>query len=213
MKYSRLLLIATLVSSLGLPAAVRAQFNNGGASGSNYGIFGGGTSTSRASSGSGFGSSSGRSAGSGQSSFGQSSLGGFSQGAGGASLGASSGPSSLGSSRTVSPYLNLRGSGSNAAVNYFGVVRPQIQQDAMNSQISRSMQQNSNSLQQSNLKLGEQQEQMRQMFELNSANADISIGSQNIERAAQPGPRRRAADDANDYRSWAQRNKNQSPPE
>jgi len=207
MRYSRFLLTATLVGSLGLPAAARAQFN-GGTSDRNYGIFGGGTGANNPSNGSGFGASSGRGGISNQNSFG----GGFSQGAGVGSVGALAGPSGIGSSRTVSPYLNLRGSGGgNAAINYFGIVRPQIQQDAINGQISKSMQQSSNSLQQSNLKLREQEEQMRQMLELNSANGDI--GSQNQERTAQPGPRRRATDDANDYRNWAQRTKNQGPPE
>ncbi|HEV8063034.1 MAG TPA: hypothetical protein VGP68_24350, partial [Gemmataceae bacterium] len=110
----------------------------------------------------------------------------------------------VGSSPTLSPYLNMLRPGS-AAVNYYALVRPQVRQDAINTQ-------NTTSLQQTDRQLVEQQQRLRQEFDQNLANLDLLPGSQKPGTGGQATPRRRVNDDADaDFHDWASDFKQSSP--
>ncbi len=178
MKRLHLIATAVLAGSLGLPAVVQAQVGIAGSGASNYGIFGGGTNTGA------FGRSSG---------FGQSQSGGFS-GASSSSFGRSA--LGAGASPTLSPYLNMLRPGS-AAVNYYALVRPQVRQDAINTQTTTTMQQ-------TDRQLADQQQRLRQEVDQTLANADLSSGDQKAGTAGQAKPRRRVNDEADaDFHDWA----------
>jgi hypothetical protein len=179
MKNSRLLATAALAACLGVPAIANAQFNNGAPGSSGYGIFGGGTNGVS----------------------GQFGRGSFSQGSFGQGLGTAGGIGrtsavGLGASPTVSPYLNLLRPG-NAAVNYMSLVRPQIQQNAINTQYN-------NNFQQTDRLLLEQQRQTRQMIDPGLANADFQTDSRRPVPVAQSQARPRTAEPADsELRDWA----------
>jgi len=188
MKYSRLLATAALAACLGVPAVASAQFNNGVAGSSGYGIFGGGTNGASGSFGRG----------------GAMSAGGFGQGLGTAGGIGRTSAVGVGSGATVSPYLNMLRPG-NAAVNYISLVRPQLQQNAINTQNSNNFQQ----FQQTDRLLLEQQ-QARQTFDPTLANADL--GSRRPEPVAQSEARRRASEPAeSDLRDWSNNTRSQDP--
>ncbi len=179
MKCSRLLAAATLASCLSLPAAARAQFANGPAGSSGYGIFGGGTA--------GASGSFGRTSGFSQGGFGGSS----SQGLGGAAAGgAGRSAVGIGAGTTVSPYLNMLRPG-NAAVNYYSLVRPQVQQNAINTQSAMNFQQ-------TDRLLLDQQQQARQGLDPALANMDLTPGARRADPVAQADARRRAVDNVAD---------------
>jgi hypothetical protein len=181
MRYSQFLMTAALAGCLGLPAAAHAQYGGG----SNYGIFGGGTTGAGA-----FGGT--RSGG-----FGQSSGFGQQQGFSG-SLGRSPALGG-GSSSVISPYLNLLRPG-DAAVNYYALVRPQIRQDALNTQYSTYQQQTDRTLL-------EQQQRLRQQAaaEANLANIELPTPT-NLRNAPNAEGRRPAGDGTNaELRDWANR--------
>lgn len=177
MNHSRLLMAAAFASFLGLPVAVNAQVTNGGSS--NYGIFGGGTSQG----GSGFGGSS-----SGQQGFGNAAMGSFGR----------SSTTAIGSP-SISPYLNLTRPG-NTAVNYYALVRPQVRQDAINTQVGTT-------IQQTDRLLNSQQQAIRQ--DPYAANNDLSTNAlpsnyRKPEPAAPAAQRRRGSDDADaGFNDWA----------
>ena len=183
MKSSRLLAAAALASCLSLPAVATAQYGSPAGS-SGYGIFGGGTS--------GASSSFGRSSGFSQGGFSGSSQQGFGAGSSAGGLGRSA--VGVGAGATVSPYLNLLRPG-NAAVNYYALVRPQVQQNTLNNQYSTNFQQ-------TDRMLLEQQQQVRQGLDPNLSNLDLQAGNR---PAAPVDPRRRTADTAADpeVRDWA----------
>jgi len=185
MKSSRLLAAATLASCLSLPAVATAQFGSPAGS-SGYGIFGGGTA--------GASSSFGRSSGIGQGGF-----GGSSQSFGGAAAAGGMGRSAvgIGAGTTVSPYLNMLRPG-NAAVNYYSLVRPQVQQNAINTQYA-------NNFQQTDRLLLEQQQQVRQTLDPSLANMDLQSAARRIDPAAQAAAQRRATDTGADpeIRDWS----------
>jgi len=190
MKHSRLLVAAALASSLGLPVGASAQVNNGGLAGSsNYGIFGGGTSQNGGFSGSsqGGGFSGSR--------FGQQGLGSPTAG----TFGRSTSP--LGSP-TVSPYLNLLQPGTSPAVSYYALVRPQVRQDTINSQVGTS-------IQQTDRILNTQQQIARPAFDPYAANTELATNAlpqnnRKAEDAAPAAPRRRASDDVGaGFNDWA----------
>ena len=188
MRYSQFLMTAALAGCLGLPTAAHAQ--NGGAS--NYGIFGGGTTGASA-----FGGS--RSGGFGQSQG----FGGQQQGFSG-SLGRSPALGG-GSSSVISPYLNLLRPG-DAAINYYALVRPQIRQDALNTQYSTYQQQTDRTLL-------EQQQRLRQQAaaEANLANIDLPTPTPTTPRSAPNAEARRPASDSTsaELRDWANSYKDQ----
>jgi hypothetical protein len=177
MKHSRLLMAVALASSFGLPIAVQAQVTNGSAS---YGIFGGGTPQG----GGGFGVSS-----SGQQGLGTGAVGSF----GRSSTSALTPP-------TLSPYLNLARTG-NAAVNYYALVRPQVQQNAFNTQVGTS-------IQQTDRLLYSQHQTARPAYDPYGANElapnALPSNSRTPEPAAPAAQRRRASDDADaGPKDWA----------
>lgn len=190
MRYSHFLITAALAGFLGLPAAAHAQY--GGTS--NYGIFGGGTTGAGA-----FGGS--RSSGFGQSQgFGQ----GIGQGFGGSSLGRSPALSG-GSGSVISPYLNLLRPG-DTAINYYALVRPQIRQDALNTQYSTYQQQ-------TDRMLLEQQQRLRQQAAAEANLANLELGpttnpapTANPRNAANAEARRPVSDSTDaELRDWASR--------
>jgi hypothetical protein len=182
MKASRLLAAAALASCLSWPAAARAQYTAPGSSG--YGIFGGGTA--------GASSSFGRTGG-----FSQGGFGGASQGFSGAGGFGRSATMGMGSGATFSPYLNLLRPG-NAAVNYYALVRPQVQQNAINTQYATNFQQTDRLLLQ-------QQQQARQGLDAGLASVDLTPAAKPAAPIAQADARRRAADNTADseVRDWA----------
>lgn len=195
MKYSRLLAISALAGSLALPATAVAQS-------SNYGIFGNGTSQNG-----GF-NSSGASGSFGRSGFGSSGQMGIGGGIGGG-IGRTSAVG-VGSGNVVSPYLNLLRPGTSTAVNYYALVRPQIRQDAINTQYS-------NNIQQADRMLSNQQQYIQQTLEplLNPAEVPASSNLR-TEPTTQPEPRRRMATASKtnnadaDFHDWASDFKDQS---
>lgn len=203
MKYSRLLVMSALAGSLALPATAMAQGS------SNYGIFGNGTGQSGGFNNSGASGSFGR-GGFGQSGFSNSSQMGMGGGIGG--LGRTS-ALGAGSGNVVSPYLNLLRPGNGvagAAINYYGLVRPQVRQDAINTQYS-------NNIQQADRMLTNQQQFIQQNLEplLNPAEAPATSNLR-TEPTNQPEPRRRVATASKpnnadaDFHDWASDFKDQS---
>ena len=196
MNHTRLLTAAALAACFSmLPSVSQAQVVNPRGTGG-YGIFGDGTSINGVYNGTGSSFSSNRNY-----AYNRSQIGNFSQGAYNGSYIAPLGRNGTGTNGALSPYLNLLRPG-NAAINYYGLVRPMQRQEGINGDWATNFKQAE--------KLGEEELRARQGLDTNQSNVDWSQGFKQAELEGEKEARRRAGENPEpEFRDWATSYKDQ----
>jgi hypothetical protein len=201
MRFTGFLAAAALAGCCLVPAAAQAQTNNRGLGNNGYGIFGDGTNLNGVYNGTGSANTFRRNF-----AYNQNQIGNFTNSAYGGSYIAPLGAYGLSSNGTgtnsvISPYLNLLRPGG-AAINYYGLVRPQIRQEAINGDWASSFKQAE--------KQGEDELRARQGLEANMSNVDWSQGFKQAEFEGEKEARRRAGENPEpEFRDWASSYKDQ----
>jgi hypothetical protein len=203
MKYSPLLAAAALSSCFSLPVAAQAQLIGRGNGNSGYGIFGDGTSLNGVYNGTGYANQFNRNFAYNQNQIGnfaqQTYSGSYVQPLGRFGLGPN-GSAGQGNS-ALSPYLSLLKTG-NAAVNYYGLVRPQMRQGGVNGDWATNYKQAE--------KQGEEELRAQQGLDPNLSQVDWSQGYKQAEFEGEREARRRAGENPEpEFRDWATSYKDQ----
>lgn len=201
MNHSRIILAAALAGCMLVPSAARAQVNANRLGNSGYGIFGDGSNINGSYNGSAH-SNFNRNYAYNQSQIGnyatQAYSGSYIQPLGRFGVGANG----TGGNSVISPYLNLLHSG-NTAVNYYGVVRPQIRQEGINGDWATNFKQAE--------RIGEEELRARQGLDNNNQSyIDWSLGYKQAEIEGEKEARRRAGENPEpEFRDWATSYKDQ----
>jgi hypothetical protein len=200
MNCSRIISAAALAGCILLPSAAHAQLNSNRLGNSGYGIFGDGSNINGSYNGSASGNFNKNY------SYNQSQIGNYATQAYSGSyiqplsrygLGANGSGNSV-----ISPYLNLLRPG-NTAVNYYGIVRPQVRQEAVNGDWATNFKQAE--------RVGEEELRARQGLENNyQAFVDWSQAYKQAEFEGEKEARRRAGENPEpEFRDWATSYKDQ----